>query len=190
MVGSSLTTLLSLPLQAFPSDGWVSVRLSARRFMPINLIPVFLGQPQPRPPLRLSFEFLDFRQPTICSTWPCYLIQRVQSNFARSSGHILSNRFSELTWSFVVVTLHIQRIIARSLRCRRCKSDKVGVQICKHGAWHSWHTNCKSILWRWWETVKMIWTIKWMSCETRFSAIWVQDEFWGTQLVEILPHIR
>ena len=48
--------------------------------------------------------------------------------FARSSSCVLSKRSCERTWS-LVVTPHIQRIIARSLRCRQCKSGKVGAQV-------------------------------------------------------------
>ena len=141
-----LTALLSLPLQAFLSDGWV--RPSARQSISITSVQVFLGRPPPRPPVGLSF-WTFFNQLSLHSTWPCHLSWRVRSTFARSSSCILSKRACELTWS-LVVTQHIQRIIARSLRCRRCKSDKFGARFPLHGARHSWHTNFKLFLWRWW----------------------------------------
>ena len=127
MGGSSLTAVLSLPLQAFLSDRWVSVRPSSRQSMSITSVQVFLGWPRPRPPAGLSF-WTFFNQPSLLSTWPCHLSGRVWSTFARSSSCLLSKRSCELTWS-LVVTQHIQWIIAQSLRCRRCKSDKAGTQV-------------------------------------------------------------
>ena len=63
-------------------------------------------------------------------TWPCHLSRRVQSTLAGWSSCILSKRSCKLTWSFkLVVAPHIQRIIARSLHCRWCKSDKVEAQV-------------------------------------------------------------
>ena len=62
----------------------------------------------------------------------------------------LYRRSCELTWS-LVVTPHIQRIIAWSLHCWRCKSDEVGAQVSLHVAWRSWHTNFKHFICRWWE---------------------------------------
>ena len=47
--------LLSLRLQAFLSEGWVSVRPSAWQPMSITSVKVFFGQSQPRPPVGLSY---------------------------------------------------------------------------------------------------------------------------------------
>ena len=63
-----------------------------------------------------------FHQSTI-ATRPCHLRRRVWSTSVRSSNCILSERSGEMIWS-LVVTPHILRILARSLRCRRCKSDE------------------------------------------------------------------
>ena len=108
--GSSLT---ALTLQVFLSEerAQLGAAASARQSMSITSYQVFLGQPWPWPPVGLSFwTFLN--QPSPRSTWPCHLSLQVQSNF----------------WS-LVVTPHIQWIIARSLHCRRCKSDEVGAQV-------------------------------------------------------------
>ena len=132
--GSSLTALLCLPLWAFPSDGWISIRPSAKRSMSITFVLIFLGRQRPRPPVGLSFWTFFNRSP-LRSTWPCHLSRRVRSTFARSSSCTLSKRSCELTWSLEMAP-HIQRIKARSLRCMWCKSDKVGGQgfTCKeHG---------------------------------------------------------
>ena len=130
--GSSVTALLNLPLYPFLSEGWFSVRPSAWQSMLITSVQVFFGQPRQRPHADLSFWTFS-NQPSLRSTWSCHMGRWVQSTFARSSRCILSDRSCELTWS-LAVTPHIQRIIAWSLRFR-----------------HSWHTNCKSFLWRRWE---------------------------------------
>ena len=70
-------------------------------------------------------EFLDFLKPTIATF---YMTVPSQSEGARSSSCILPKRSFELTRS-LLMTPHIQQIIARPLRCRRCKCDKVGAQV-------------------------------------------------------------
>ena len=74
-----------------------------------------------------GIEFLDFLQPTIVMFYmaPCHMSRWARSTFGRSSRCILFRRFCALTLS-LVVTPHILRIIAPSLRFRRCKSDKAG----------------------------------------------------------------
>ena len=108
--GSSPTATLNLPHQAFLSEGWISAGPSARQSMPVISVQVFFGRSQPRPPLRLSF-WTFFDQPSLCSTWPCHLSQRMQSTFARSPSCIISRRSCELTWPLVVT----QWIIARTV---------------------------------------------------------------------------
>ena len=51
---------------------------------------------------------------------------------------ILSKRSCGLTW-YLVMTLHIQRIIAQSLHCRWCKSVRLGPRFHLHGSWHWYH---------------------------------------------------
>ena len=114
-----MTALLSLLLQAFLSEGWVTVKPSARQFMPITSVQVFSWWPWPWPAVGLSF-WTSSRQSLLSSTWSCHLSRRVRSSFARSLSCIFSIRSCELTWS-LVVTLHIQWIIARSLRCKCSK---------------------------------------------------------------------
>ena len=85
MVGSSLTTLLSLHLQAFLSEVCVSVSPSARQPMPITSVQVFLGRPRQRPPVGLGF-WTALSQPSPYSTWPCHMSQQERSAFVRSSS--------------------------------------------------------------------------------------------------------
>ena len=106
-------------------------RKGGSQFNPV--CPVFLGRPPLRPLVGLSFWTL-FNQPSLRTTRLCHLSRRVPSTFARSSSSILSKGSCMLTWS-LVVTPHNQRIIAQSLHCRRCKSDKVGPRFRLHGAW-------------------------------------------------------
>ena len=92
--------------------------------MLITSVQIFLGQPQPWPPVGLSL-WTFFRQPLLRSTWPCHLSQQLRSTFASSSRWILSRRSCELTRS-LVVTPHIQQIIDLSLladnatACQQC----------------------------------------------------------------------
>ena len=116
--------------------------------MPTTFVLVFLGWLRPQHPVALSF-WTFFSHPSLRSSWPCW-VGGCEVPFARSSSCILSRRSCELTWP-LVVTPHIQQIIARSLRCRRYRSDKVGAQVSLAGAWRSWRTNCKLFHWRWWK---------------------------------------
>ena len=61
--GSSLTALISAPLQVFLLDGWVSVRPIVRQYMWITSVQVFLYRATTATTYRI--EFLDFLQPTI-----------------------------------------------------------------------------------------------------------------------------
>ena len=64
---TSLTARLSLPLQAFLSEGWVSVRPSTRQSMPIILFR-FLRMDMATS--SFGIECLDFLQPTITTFIP------------------------------------------------------------------------------------------------------------------------
>ena len=106
---------------------------------PRSLCRLFLSRSSQMTMARTSCQigFVDFRKPTTATfDKPCHLSQWVWRAFARSSSCILSRRSCGLTCSSVV-TPHIQRIISRSLRCRRCRSYKAGAQV--------------SLAWWWWE---------------------------------------
>ena len=97
--------------------------------MPITSVQVFLGRPRQRPLEGLSF-WTFFSQPLLRSTCPCHLSRWVSSTVARSTSCITSKRSCQLMWS-LVVTPHIQCIIAWSLRWRRYKPDKYSLLV--HG---------------------------------------------------------
>ena len=106
---------------------WVLVRSSARQSLPIISLQVSLRRPWRWPPAGLSF-WMFCSQPSLRPTSPYHLIQYVQNTLAKSSSCTLSNGSCELTCS-LVVTPHIQRIIARSLRRRWCIPDKGWAQV-------------------------------------------------------------
>ena len=106
---SSLTALLSQPLQTLLSKGWVSVRPSAWQSMPITSAKAFLGRARSLPPTGLRFWTL-LSQPSLRITWPCHQSWGLWSTFARSSSYILSRRSCELTWSLVEMP-HIQQFL-------------------------------------------------------------------------------
>ena len=129
-------TLLSIALPAFPSDGWVEVRLSARQSRRINFDWLFLGCALPRPSTGLSL-WTFFHQTSLRLTWPCHLSRWVRSTSSRSSSCVLTRRSYELTWS-LVVTPHMQQIIAQSFRCMQALqisgSWDQGFHYMEHGA--------------------------------------------------------
>ena len=74
--GSSRTALLSLPLQALLSEGWISVILSVGQFMSITYVQVFLRRPRPGPPGVLGFSTL-IGHPSLRSVWLCMGVEHI-----------------------------------------------------------------------------------------------------------------
>ena len=123
---SSLTTLHNLPLKVYSRKGGSQIY---RQSIPITSVQVFLGRPQPRPPVGLSFWTL-FSQPSLCSTCPCHLSWRVRSIIAKSSSCYLSRSSYELTWT-LVVTQHIPQTVLQAMQIKLCRGP--GVAYIAHG---------------------------------------------------------
>ena len=93
--------------------------------MPITSAQFFLRRPRPRSPVGLDF-WTFISQPSQRYTWPSETAG-VECHCPIAKLH----PFQEIlrAYLFLVMIPHIQRIIVPSLRCRWCRSNKVGAQV-------------------------------------------------------------
>ena len=87
---------------------------------------VFLGLPRPRCPTTSNSVMLLI-QPSFLTTCPNQRIQLYRNKVCMLLIPSFLRRESELMWSFKR-TLHVHRIIARSLRCSLSRSLTLGAQ--------------------------------------------------------------